>query len=66
MLRVTNCDNAKFRQHLRQNVKTLLKDLSSDSPIKKTIAVAALNALSQTCYECSVGPYATKFKANPF
>ncbi len=66
MLRVANCDNAKFRQHLRQNVKTLLKDLSSDSPIKKTIAVAALNALSQTCYERSDSPYVAKFKADPF
>ena len=49
-----------------KNVKTLLKDLSSDSPIKKTIAVAALNALSQTCYERSGSPYVTKFKADPF
>ncbi|WP_241091609.1 DUF4213 domain-containing protein [Campylobacter showae] len=49
-----------------KNIKTLLKDLSSDSPIKKTIAVAALNALSQTCYERSGSSYATKFKADPF
>ena len=49
-----------------KNVKTLLKDLSSDSPIKKTIAVAALNALSQTCYERPGSPYVTKFKADPF
>ncbi len=49
-----------------KNVKTLLKDLSSESPIKKTIAVAALNTLSQTCYERSASPYATKFRADPF
>lgn len=49
-----------------KNVKTLLKDITSDSPLKKTIAVAALNALSQTCYERSGSPYVTKFKADPF
>ena len=49
-----------------KNVRTLLRDLNSDGAIKKTIAVAALNALSQTCFEQNPSAYAVKFDADPF
>ena len=49
-----------------KNVRTLLRDLNSGGAIKKTIAVAALNALSQTCFEQNPGAHAVKFDADPF
>ena len=62
LLGVANCDNAKFRQNLRQKRKNYFIRFIQRQPYQKTIAVADLNALSQACYEYSCGLYETKFR----
>ncbi|QKG29956.1 DUF364 domain-containing protein [Campylobacter sp. RM16187] len=49
-----------------KNVNFFLKDIKSSSVLKKTIAIAVINALSQTCFEANPKSYNIKFDADPF
>lgn len=49
-----------------KSVRYLLRDLSSAAPLKKTLALAALNALGRACFDKICADYDVKFGADPF
>ncbi len=42
------------------------RDINSPSPLKKTIAIAVINALSQTCFQKNPSLYNIKLNVDPF
>ena len=49
-----------------KSVRYLLRDLGSAAPLKKTLALAALNALGRACFDKITADYDVKFGADPF
>ena len=49
-----------------KSVRYLLRDLGSAAPLKKTLALAALNALGRACFDKIRADYDVKFGVDPF
>ena len=49
-----------------KNVKYFLQDIHSDKSLKKTLAIAVINALSQTCLQKNPNLHELEFDADPF
>ena len=49
-----------------KGIEFFTRDINSPSPLKKTIAIAVINALSQTCFQKNPSLYNIKLNADPF